>query len=34
MDEPYHMTIQEVFFLVFSLMILGSYAFYKLGWLR
>lgn len=34
MDEPYHMTIQEVFFLVFSLMLLGSYAFYKLGWLR
>jgi magnesium transporter len=33
-DEPYHMTIQEVFFLVFSLMVLGSYAFYKLGWLR
>lgn len=34
MDEPYQMTIFEVFFLVFSLMLLGSYAFYKLNWLR
>jgi len=26
--------LTEIFFIVFSLMILGSYAFYKMGWLK
>lgn len=34
MNEPYPITIQEVFFIVFSLMALGIYIFFKKGWLR
>jgi len=33
-DQPYELTIGEVFFLVSSLMILGIYIFYKMDWLR
>jgi Mg2+ and Co2+ transporter CorA len=33
MDNPYHITINEVFFIVFSLMVLGMYIFFKKGWL-
>jgi len=34
MDQPYNITISEVFFIVFSLMALGIYIFFKKGWLR
>lgn len=33
-DQPYDLTIGEVFFLVSSLMILGIYIFYKMDWLQ
>jgi Mg2+ and Co2+ transporter CorA len=33
-DNPYPVTIFEIFFLVISLMLLGGYAFYRRGWLR
>jgi len=34
LDQPYDLTIGEVFFLVSSLMILGIYIFYKMDWLQ
>jgi Mg2+ and Co2+ transporter CorA len=34
MDNPYPLKITEVFFLVFSLMLLGIYTFYKMNWLK
>lgn len=34
MDQPYQVTINEVFFVVASLMLLGLYVFYKKNWLR
>ena len=33
MDNPYSLKITEVFFIVFSLMLLGLYTFYKMDWL-
>ncbi len=33
-DNPYPLKIAEIFLIVFSLMLLGLYAFYKMGWLR
>lgn len=33
-DSPYPLKITEIFLIVFSLMLLGVYAFYKMGWLR
>ncbi len=33
-DNPYPVTIYEIFFMVFSLMLLGIYIFFKKGWLR
>lgn len=33
-DNPYPVTIFEIFFLVISLMLLGAYAFYRRGWFR
>jgi len=33
-DQPYQVTIYEIFFVVFSLMLLGLYAFWRKGWLR
>lgn len=32
-DQPYQITISEVFFLVASLMLMGLYVFYKKNWL-
>ena len=34
MDNPYPLKITEVFFIVFSLMLIGLYTFYKMDWLR
>lgn len=33
-DNPYPVTIWEIFFIVISLMLLGAYAFYRRGWFR
>lgn len=33
-DNPYDLRISEVFFIVLSLMLLGTYAFYKMDWLK
>ena len=33
-DQPYNITIHEIFFFVFSLMLVGLYVFYRKGWLR
>jgi magnesium transporter len=33
-DQPYDITIHEIFFFVFSLMLLGLYVFYRKGWLK
>ncbi len=33
-DEPYPLKIEEVFLIVFSLMLIGIYIFYKMDWLR
>ncbi|MDD1762367.1 MAG: hypothetical protein LUQ59_09045 [Methanothrix sp.] len=33
-DQPYQITINEVFFVVASLMLLGLYVFYRKNWLR
>ncbi len=33
-DVPYDLTIMEVFSLIISIMLLGLYAFYKMGWVR
>jgi Mg2+ and Co2+ transporter CorA len=34
LGQPYQVTITEVFFVVFSLMLLSLYIFYKKNWLR
>jgi Mg2+ and Co2+ transporter CorA len=34
MDQPYNITIHEIFFFVISLMLIGLYIFYRKGWLR
>jgi len=33
-DQPYNITIHEIFFFVFALMLLGLYVFYRKGWLK
>lgn len=33
-DQPYPLKITEIFLIVFSLMLIGLYAFYKMDWLR
>jgi len=33
-DQPYNITIHEIFFFVISLMLIGLYIFYRKGWLR
>jgi len=34
LGQPFPITLIEVFFMVFSLMLLGVYTFYKMDWLR
>ena len=33
-DQPYNITIHEIFFFVISLMLVGLYVFYRKGWLK
>lgn len=33
-DQPYNLTIFEIFFVVLSMMSIGAYIFYKIGWLK
>lgn len=33
-DQPYNITINEIFFFVISLMLIGLYIFYRKGWLK
>jgi len=33
-DQPYNITIHEIFFFVISLMLIGLYIFYRKGWLK
>jgi Mg2+ and Co2+ transporter CorA len=33
-DQPFHVTLPEVSFLVISLMLIGLYVFHRIGWLK
>lgn len=33
-DVPYPLRISDIVFMIFSLMLMGVYTFYKMGWLR
>lgn len=33
-DQPYNITIDEIFFFVISIMLIGIYVFYRKGWLK
>ena len=33
-DQPYNITISEIFFFVISIMLIGLYVFYRKGWLK
>ena len=33
-DQPYNITIGEIFFFVISIMLIGLYVFYRKGWLK